>query len=269
MNDLLKQGIAAAKAGTKARACRLLNEVVQADPQNETAWLWLSGVVETDEQQIVCLENVLAINPDNQLARRGLGSLRAKMKIRPLPPMPVEAPASPAPVVEVSEPMASPGMEQRTALPEIAGIVFILTCLFWGFVATVQLITALFAEANFIYLAAWNGFITIYNLSLVVHIFKRHNKAVGEATLLGVVGIVWGIIQLLNGVFLQVFVIPLYAVGGVLVYMGREEFVVGRISPEERKKARRRSLKLFGIALLIIFICVALAAGIVILDKAR
>jgi hypothetical protein len=62
----------AAKAGRKAEARRLLETVLDADQRNEQAWLWMSGVVDSDEERIVCLENVLTINPNNQAARKGL-----------------------------------------------------------------------------------------------------------------------------------------------------------------------------------------------------
>jgi tetratricopeptide (TPR) repeat protein len=71
-DDLLKQGIAAARNGRKAEAREKLLLVVELDDHNEQAWLWLSGVVETDIDRRVCLENVLALNPDNAAAQKGL-----------------------------------------------------------------------------------------------------------------------------------------------------------------------------------------------------
>jgi hypothetical protein len=77
VTDTLNRAIAAAKAGRKAEARRLLETVLDADERNERAWLWLSDVVENDEERIVCLENVLTINPDNEVARKRLAALRA------------------------------------------------------------------------------------------------------------------------------------------------------------------------------------------------
>lgn len=68
IDELLQKGINAAKSKQVAEARSLLKQVVELEPRNETAWLWLSGVVETDEQRIVCLENVLDINPANKVA---------------------------------------------------------------------------------------------------------------------------------------------------------------------------------------------------------
>ncbi len=72
VDELLKQGIAAVRAGRKDEARQKLMWVVERDEQNEQAWLWLSGVVESTADQRVCLENVLAINPANAAAQRGL-----------------------------------------------------------------------------------------------------------------------------------------------------------------------------------------------------
>lgn len=72
---LLRDGIDAVKAGHRERARALLMQVVEREEQNEKAWLWLSGAVETDEDRRVCLENVLTLNPDNAAARRGLAQL--------------------------------------------------------------------------------------------------------------------------------------------------------------------------------------------------
>jgi hypothetical protein len=89
-DDLLQQGVAALKEGRRADARRVLAQVVQQDRQNEAAWLWLSGAVNTDAERRICLENVLAINPNNGIAKRGLERLGIKQKTAPftiiLPP---------------------------------------------------------------------------------------------------------------------------------------------------------------------------------------
>ena len=68
----LTEGIARAKAGEGERARDLLLRVVERDERNAPAWLWLSSVVESPEDRRVALENVLAIEPENTLARAGL-----------------------------------------------------------------------------------------------------------------------------------------------------------------------------------------------------
>ena len=68
----LTEGIAKAKAGERELARELLLRVVERDEHNAQAWLWISGVVESQEDQRVALENVLAIEPENVMARAGL-----------------------------------------------------------------------------------------------------------------------------------------------------------------------------------------------------
>jgi tetratricopeptide (TPR) repeat protein len=72
LDRLLRQGIAAARAGEKGQARDLLLQVIARDEEVEAAWLWLSGVVDEPEERQICLENVLTLNPHNVAARNGL-----------------------------------------------------------------------------------------------------------------------------------------------------------------------------------------------------
>jgi len=81
VDAMLDQAIMAFKAGRKTEARQLLGKVLALDSENETAWLWLSGAVDTREERIACLENVLSINSDNNAARRGLESLGVPLKV--------------------------------------------------------------------------------------------------------------------------------------------------------------------------------------------
>ena len=67
---LLRDGIAAAKAGNKPLTRRLLRQVTELDPRNELAWLWLAGVAESTEDSLSCLNQVLEINPEHPLLAR-------------------------------------------------------------------------------------------------------------------------------------------------------------------------------------------------------
>src|SRR5215218_657219 len=69
---LLHEGQSAARRGDRAMARALLTQLVEQDPRNEEAWMWLSGVVADPDEQQICLENALVINPDNAHARKGL-----------------------------------------------------------------------------------------------------------------------------------------------------------------------------------------------------
>ena len=78
--ELLQKGIALAKAGRREEARNILLQVVEQDERNESAWLWISGVVDTDDDKAIALENVLTLNPNNEWAKRGL-----QLMGRPLP----------------------------------------------------------------------------------------------------------------------------------------------------------------------------------------
>lgn len=112
--ELLRAGIAAARGGRIQEARQALLRVTELDERNEHAWLWLSGVVESLEDRRVCLENVLAINPDNPYAQRGLHLLDQQ--------------APPAPAAQDLCPRCqSPVPESGSACP-CCGQVLIVAC---------------------------------------------------------------------------------------------------------------------------------------------
>ena len=77
--ELTRQGIDAAKAGDRELARDLLTRAVELDEGQVDGWLWLSGVVDSLVDREVCLENVLALDPGNEAARKGLDWVRAQM----------------------------------------------------------------------------------------------------------------------------------------------------------------------------------------------
>ncbi len=81
----LALGQEAARRGDDALAFKHLRRVVEAEPENESAWLWLSAVVEDVDDKRLCLENVLVLNPENRAARRGLARLPAESAEEPPP----------------------------------------------------------------------------------------------------------------------------------------------------------------------------------------
>ena len=75
-SEIVRQAIQAARAGHRIEARDLLLKVVEFDPRNETAWMWLSGLVDTLEDRIIACENVLTINPSNEKVRSYLTELQ-------------------------------------------------------------------------------------------------------------------------------------------------------------------------------------------------
>jgi hypothetical protein len=114
-DEQLRKGITAYKMGRKEVAGRFIRDSLQLNPKNERAWLWLSGFVDSDEQRRYCLERVLALNPNNEIARVGLKKLSAESQEaeRPTPPPePLEAPPpQPAESLEPASITVHPAVE--------------------------------------------------------------------------------------------------------------------------------------------------------------
>ncbi len=81
-DDQFKQAVAAFKDGRREEARDLLMDIVDKDERHEQAWLYLSALVETVEEQQICLENVLEINPNNDRARKGLEKVKEQIAAR-------------------------------------------------------------------------------------------------------------------------------------------------------------------------------------------
>lgn len=73
--QFLVQGINAARAGQKDQARQLFQNALRLDPQNETAWLWMSSVAKDNRERLFCLQNLIQINPQNEMAIKGLQAL--------------------------------------------------------------------------------------------------------------------------------------------------------------------------------------------------
>ncbi len=75
-SEALREAITAVQAGNRAQARALLLALLEQEPHNEMAWLWLSDVLEEPKERIVALENALAINPQRVQTRRRLAQVR-------------------------------------------------------------------------------------------------------------------------------------------------------------------------------------------------
>lgn len=109
LETLLKNGIDAARRGDRATGRRLLTQVLEEQPRNEKAWLWLASCMTKREDRRKCLNRVLEINPGNERAKQALAllddsapaaasgidaeaieRLREKPSPRSAPPRPIE-----------------------------------------------------------------------------------------------------------------------------------------------------------------------------------
>lgn len=77
-SELFRTAVKKAKAGEHQEAQQMLLQLVEANPQHELAWLWLSQLVEEPEDKIIALENALTINPQRPQTKARLKKLRQK-----------------------------------------------------------------------------------------------------------------------------------------------------------------------------------------------
>lgn len=75
MEDLIKQGATAFKAGDRETARKLLTEAINQFPDDERAWGWMYNVSTSDDERILCLKQMIRINPKNEKAAQILNDL--------------------------------------------------------------------------------------------------------------------------------------------------------------------------------------------------
>jgi hypothetical protein len=131
------------QVGEKAAARDILTALVAQDPQDEEAWLWLSGAVESDAERRDCLLKVLEINPENHAARHGLLELDGLARWLRTPedsaPLEAETPEEGAPASQpeaTAAPVAAvqPAPRVRDLLQRIYlfmgfGVLLVLVCI--------------------------------------------------------------------------------------------------------------------------------------------
>ncbi len=75
--DRLLDAIDLLKAEQREDARALLRGLIQEDSDFEDAWLWMSVAVDSLDESMVCLDNVLRINPKNPEAVHAYSRIRA------------------------------------------------------------------------------------------------------------------------------------------------------------------------------------------------
>ena len=71
-----------ARENRRNEAETLFGEVLEAEPNNETALIWKAAVTEDQSEAVRCLERVLAVNPDNKRAQAGLEWAHRRLNAR-------------------------------------------------------------------------------------------------------------------------------------------------------------------------------------------
>ncbi|MCS6839285.1 MAG: hypothetical protein NZ699_12075 [Roseiflexus sp.] len=111
---LLQLGIDAAREGNREEARNLFSLLTRQEPDNVQAWLWLAGVAEGPEQRRAALERVLELDPDNEMAIKGLQAMGVPLPKRESA-RPTEAPSPPPEPQAQTQPAAAMTEEERFA----------------------------------------------------------------------------------------------------------------------------------------------------------
>jgi tetratricopeptide (TPR) repeat protein len=78
-DEMFDEAVQAIRAGQRLRAKDLLTRLIKVDQSRPDYWLWMSAAVDSEKEQVFCLQNVLKLDPNSVAARRGLvvlGALR-------------------------------------------------------------------------------------------------------------------------------------------------------------------------------------------------
>jgi thioredoxin-like negative regulator of GroEL len=76
LEDLLQLAIAQAKSGNKQGARVLLEQVLEADKQNDRAWLWMAYTSSNEVDRRRYLRTVLRLNPNNKAAQEAINKMQ-------------------------------------------------------------------------------------------------------------------------------------------------------------------------------------------------
>jgi hypothetical protein len=119
----LNRAIQLARAGDKKTARHILLKVVQEQPSNEMAWIWLADTMPDDARRIATLKQCLKLIPNSQVARKALQVLESAQKPPPTVEKPPEAavfqPSQPSPPPVSPPPAEEPvGFESLLSLRE-------------------------------------------------------------------------------------------------------------------------------------------------------
>lgn len=78
VDNLLQQAITAINSGDTETGKQLINKVLETDPRNEEAWLWLITATTDPLEKQQYLRRVLEVNPHNEMAKNELAHLEAE-----------------------------------------------------------------------------------------------------------------------------------------------------------------------------------------------
>ena len=133
-DKFLKQAIRLIKAGDKAEAQRILEPLLETEPNNLAAWFWYVETWPTIQQRIQALEICLQHNPESEKAQYALRTLKAQqtslVRATPRTTTATIIDAKPYNKAKPSPPTKKAGLSRNTRLIiYLAGGMLVLACL--------------------------------------------------------------------------------------------------------------------------------------------
>lgn len=114
----LKEAINLAKSGNKAEAAKILSNILKEQPENEAAWLWLASCLKTNQQKIYCLNQALALNPENQTTQKAIQRIKeSDIKPQEEPDQPSNPNSRPKSIIIPQKSEVQPPAKKRTLWP--------------------------------------------------------------------------------------------------------------------------------------------------------
>ena len=79
LHGMMQEGMRLARAGRKAEAYDAFSAVTRMAPKYVEAWLWKGAAALHPQESVRCLQQALALDPDNRRAREGLAWALARL----------------------------------------------------------------------------------------------------------------------------------------------------------------------------------------------
>jgi tetratricopeptide (TPR) repeat protein len=131
MDNFLKQGVTAYRAGNRVEARRLLMDAIKANPDDERAWGWLYNAASNDQERETCLRQMLRINPQNEKVQTLLDDLLSLDP--PLEKSPATPPVEQKPEIGSKETSTGITSQQKNALIGCLALSVVCVVLFFVF----------------------------------------------------------------------------------------------------------------------------------------
>jgi tetratricopeptide (TPR) repeat protein len=86
VDTLFEQAVEALRQDDRVRARELLTRLIKANQKDVNYWIWMSAAVDTPKERVYCLETALKLDPENEIAKRGLMLIGARPPERDVKP---------------------------------------------------------------------------------------------------------------------------------------------------------------------------------------